>query len=250
MIKKILVRLFQAIKYILINLMVSLRLAKKIYMYGFSSPIHLRPNSSDILVFHQVFTFKGYDLNLGFNPKIIIDAGANIGLTSVYFNKKYPQSKIIAIEPEKSNFELLKINCNNYKNIISYKRALSNEPNLNINVVDIGYGNWGFITEIDNSTISLKTVDSVETITIDEVMKENNLEFIDLLKIDIEGAEKELFESNYENWLPKTKSIVIELHDSMKIGSSKNFFEAINKYNFSYKRNKGANLIFINQDIL
>jgi hypothetical protein len=54
-----------------------------------------------------------------------------------------------------------------------------------------------------------------------------------LLKIDIEGGEKQLFESNYENWLPKTKCIIIELHDGV-LKEAQNFFKAISKYDFSY----------------
>lgn len=249
MIKRIFVRLKQAAKYTLINSMILLRISNKIYLPGFLSPINIRLKSSDLLTFHQVFTFEEYDINFGFNPKFIIDAGANIGLASVYFNKKYPDVKIIAIEPEKSNFEILKSNCQNYKSIFPHKRALSNQTNLTLNVIDKGYGNWGFVTEIDNNTSIQKIVDTVKTITIDEVIKENNLEFIDLLKIDIEGAEKELFESDYENWLPKTKCIVIELHDGIKSGSSKSFFKAISRYNFSFQM-KGENLVFINRDIL
>jgi FkbM family methyltransferase len=249
MIKKISVRVEQAIKYTLVNLFMLLHITNKIYLPSLSSPIYVRRKSSDLLAFHQIFTFKEYEMNLGFKPKFIIDAGANIGLAAVYFAKKYPNAKIIAIEPESSNFEMLKKNSNNYKNIFLHKRALSNQSNLVLNVIDKGFGNWGFMTEIDNNRSSQNIVDTVKTITIDDIIKENNLEYIDLLKIDIEGGEKELFESNYENWLPKTKCIAIELHDGIKVGSSKSFFEAISNYNFSY-HNKGGNLIFMNRDIL
>ena len=125
---------------------------------------------------------------------------------------------------------------------------MSNQSNLVFSVIDKGYGNWGFITEIEDIDSSQKVVDTVKTITIDEIIKENNLEYVDLLKIDIEGGEKELFESNYENWLPKTRCIVIELHDGLKMGCSKNFFKAISKYNFSY-HNRGGHLLFINRDL-
>ncbi len=249
MIKRISIRLEQAIKYILVNLIMSLRITNKIYLPRLSYPMYIRHKSSDLLTFHQIFTFKEYEMNLGFVPKIIIDAGANIGLAAVYFTEKYPFAKIIAIEPESSNFEMLKKNSENYKNVLLHKRALCNQSNLVLNVIDKGYGNWGFITEIEGSLNSKNVVDTVKTITIDEIVKENNLEFIDLLKIDIEGGEKELFESNFENWLPKTRCIAIELHDGMKMGSSKSFFTAISKYNFSYHK-KGENLLFINRDIL
>ncbi|WP_396167557.1 FkbM family methyltransferase [Flavobacterium sp.] len=249
MIKRIVVRFEQAIMYGFINLILFLRISNKIYLPGYSIPINVRPKSSDLLTFHQVFTFKEYDINFGFIPKIIIDAGANIGLAAVYFNRKYPNAKIIAIEPEKSNFEILKMNCKHYKNIYLHKRALSSQSNLTLNVIDKGYGNWGFVTEIDSDESFENIVDTVITITIDEILNENSLEYIDLLKIDIEGGEKLLFESNYENWIPKTKCIVIELHDGIKMGSSNSFFKAISRFNFSY-HNRGENLVFMNRDIL
>jgi FkbM family methyltransferase len=248
MIKKIFVRLEQALIYSLVNLIILLRLSKKIYLPGYSLPINLRTKSTDLLTFHQIFTFKEYDMHFKDEPKFIIDAGANIGLAALYFNKNYPKAKIIAIEPEKANFKMLEINSKNHKNFYLYKRALSNQANLVLNVVDKGLGNWGFVTEGEGSLGKQSVVDTVQTITIDEIMNEYNLEFIDLLKIDIEGGEKELFDSNYENWLPRTKYIAIELHDGIKMGSSKSFFKAISQYNFSYHK-KGDNLLFVNRDI-
>ena len=53
---------------------------------------------------------------------------------------------------------------------------------------------------------------------------------IDILKIDIEGAEKELFMDNYKTWLGKTKVIVIELHDRLDKEISGIFFKAVNNY--------------------
>jgi FkbM family methyltransferase len=248
MIKKIFVRLEQALMYSLVNLIILLRLSKKIYLPGYSLPINLRTKSTDLLTFHQIFTFKEYDMHFKDEPKFIIDAGANIGLAALYFNKNYPKAKIIAIEPEKANFKMLEINSKNHKNFYLYKRALSNQANLVLNVVDKGLGNWGFVTEGEGSLGKQSVVDTVQTITIDEIMNEYNLEFIDLLKIDIEGGGKELFDSNYENWLPRTKYIAIELHDGIKMGSSKSFFKAISQYNFSYHK-KGDNLLFVNRDI-
>jgi len=64
-------------------------------------------------------------------------------------------------------------------------------------------------------------------------MERFQLEEIDLLKIDIEGAEKELFSTNYESWLPKTKVLYIELHDRYRKGTATSFFKAICQYDFS-----------------
>jgi hypothetical protein len=68
----------------------------------------LRPNTSDMDVFQQIFVNEEYEFSLDTDPAVIIDAGANIGLASIYYSIKYPKAKIIAIEPELSNYELLK----------------------------------------------------------------------------------------------------------------------------------------------
>ena len=88
-------------------------------------------------------------------------------------------------------------------------------------------------------------LNKVLTINIDEILNQNNWDIVDIVKIDVEGAEKELFDSNFERWIPRTKCIIIELHDRMKKGCSKSFFKAISKYNFSCEL-RGENLILIN----
>ncbi|MBQ0908387.1 FkbM family methyltransferase [Flavobacterium sp. F-328] len=245
--KRVLVRVQQGIRYFFINFLVALSF-EKIKLNELKFPIHLRKNTSDILTFHQIFTFKEYGMNLGFVPKFIVDAGANIGLSAVFFANKFPDATIVAVEPEKSNFEMLLKNTNKYKNIFCVKKAISNQSDLSFDVVDKGFGNWGFVTQVKNNGQLEKVVHQVDSLTIDEILVYYKLECLDLLKIDIEGAEKNLFESNYENWLPKTKCIIIELHDGITKGSSKSFFAAISRYNFSYF-NRGENLLFINNDL-
>ena len=75
---------------------------------GYKYPIVLRRASSDIKVFEQGIVAKDYDISLPrFQPKLIIDGGANIGLTSIFFARKFPEALIIAVEPEEKNYQLL-----------------------------------------------------------------------------------------------------------------------------------------------
>jgi len=212
-------------------------------------PFSIRSRTSDIPVFQEIFLAGDYDIHLDFNPKIIIDAGANIGLTSIFFANKYPGAKIISIEPEISNFLLLEENTQNYDNIISLNKALSNNSNQDLYVVDKGYGNAGFMTESKEQISNEGSEVLVKTITIDDIMKQYNYQYVDIVKIDIEGSEKELFESNIDNWLTHTKCLIIELHDRMNPGCSTSFFSAISKYDFSFMV-LGENLVFINNKII
>lgn len=194
----------------------------------YSQPIILRNNTSDILTFHHVICDQDYNIDYGFEPKIIVDCGANIGLATVYFKNRFPNAKIIAIEPEQSNYEMLLQNTKNYNDIHCLKNGIWNRP-ANLIIKDVGLGSWGFmIEEIDNCQ-----KDSISAITINDIMKKFNLDHIDILKIDIEGSEKEVFGDNYEEWLSKIKVLIIELHDRYRSGSSKSVFKALSNYNFS-----------------
>lgn len=203
----------------------------------FKTPVFLRTNSSDIDAFYQVLFNLAYKFPIKEEPKVIIDLGANVGFTSIYFLNKFPKSKIIAVEPDNSNYKMLKMNTENYSNFFSYNKGIWNKPSY-LEIKDNGLGSWGLSV---HESIS-KSEDSIETITLNQIIENHSLRQIDILKIDIEGSEIELFSSNFEMWLPLTKIIVIELHDWMREGCSKQFFTTLVKYNFELSH-KGENLI-------
>lgn len=204
-------------------------------------PIYLRVKTSDIPTFRQVFERKEYKTDfLGkIDPKVIIDCGANIGLSSVYYANRFPNAKIYSIEPESSNFEMLKKNTANYPNVIPINAAIWNKR-TKVNVADGGSGHWGFTTTENDDSRSLGFADAV---SIGDLVSQFNISKIDILKIDIEGAEKEVFQSGYEDWMGITESIFIELHDWIKPDTSKTFFKAIINYNYMLSTN-GELLIF------
>lgn len=209
-------------------------------------PIALRPRTSDLPTFDQVFLGLEYNINFTFKIERIIDAGGNIGLAAIYFANKYPNAKIISIEPEKDNFKMCVKNTKNYNNVNPVQKALSNINGEELYIKDSGLGSWAFTTVSKREGIPESN--KVLTINIDEILNQSNWDIVDIVKIDIEGAEKELFDSNFERWIPRTKCIIIELHDRMKKGCSKSFFKAISKYNFSCEL-RGENLILINLEL-
>ncbi len=189
-------------------------------------PFYLRIPSSDVPAFEQIFIRQDYSFDVKRQPKIIVDAGANIGLASLYFASKFPDSKIIAIEPEESNFELLKKNVAPYDNIIPIRGALWHENKM-INLVDPNLGNWGFMTqEQDGVGESFGgVVHEVQGMTVDAIMKEQGIEHIDILKIDIEGAEREVFRDP-SAWVRKVDALIVELHEPMKSGCNRSFYNS------------------------
>lgn len=198
-------------------------------------PLALRIPSTDVPTYKKIFTNKDYNFNVKTFPKVIIDAGANIGFASIYFANKFPDAKIIAIEPEISNFNLLKKNVAFYKNIIPLQVALWN-TNETIEVVDPGSGKWGFFTEKQASNNKDNLVrHPVNGMTVDSVMEECNVEKIDVLKIDIEGSEKEVF-SDTSAWIGKVNSMIIELHENIKPGSSQSFYSGSPGFSDEWKQ--------------
>lgn len=92
-------------------------------------------------------------------------------------------------------------------------------------------------------------INTVRAYTIKEIMDLMSITDIDILKIDIEGAEKEIFETGYEEWIPATKIIIVETHDRYKKGTSKAIFKSISKYDFSLEIS-GENLVLFNNNLL
>ena len=82
----------------------------RISLRGYQNPVYVRGKSSDSWVLNTVLICREYDGLIDFVPKTIIDGGANIGLASLYWNKVFPNSEIVAVEPDGGNFELAQRN--------------------------------------------------------------------------------------------------------------------------------------------
>ena len=222
---------------------------KRIFLKNIKSSLFLRSGTSDIPTFKQIFVRHQYDVKLNLNPYFIIDGGANIGLSAIYFANKFPNATIVAVEPDKKNFEILKKNIKSYPNIHSIHSGLWDKA-VTMNVTDkYKKGNWGMVTE-EYKGSSAEVNGLVQSITIPDIISKFNYSKIDLLKLDIETSEKQLFSANYNDWLPITKVILIELHDHKISGCSKAFFTAINEtfktYSFSQS---GENTVIVNDDL-
>jgi FkbM family methyltransferase len=179
------------------------------------NPVHVRVRTSDALVYAEVLMKGQYSFDLPLSPRTIVDAGANIGMTSIYLTHRYPEAKIIAIEPEASNFALLSRNVRPYPAIIPRHAALWNRDG-EISVSEPtpasgAGGKWGFVTHEGPGA-------KVRAITMRTLMSEMQMRSVDLLKVDIEGSEKEVFEVC--DWMDDIGCMMIELHDRFRPGCS------------------------------
>ncbi|MEN8134425.1 MAG: FkbM family methyltransferase [Thermodesulfobacteriota bacterium] len=213
---------------------------------GIKSPIILRLKTSDVATFKDIFVKGQYDFKPAESPRVIIDAGANIGLTSLVFANSFPEAKIIAVEPEQSNYEILLKNTATYDNIIVIQAAIWNN-NDTVEIVDPGLGNWGFqVGGADDQQAQAKSVMSCRGMTIDKIMAEHGIDFIDILKMDIEGGEKEVFE-DADRWIDKIGILTVELHDRLKEGCSRSLANATCKFKYRWKH--GENVYFSTRQV-
>ena len=193
-------------------------------------PLYLRIPSTDVRAFEQIFIKREYDFDVVKPPRAIVDAGANIGLASIYFSNRFPDARIVAIEPEESNFEVLKRNAAPYDNITPILGALWHE-NATINLVDPDRGRWGFMTQAQDSAEESfgEIVHEVKAMTVDAIMREQGIDHIDVLKIDIEGAEREVFQDP-SAWIGRVDTLIVELHERIKLGCNRSFYNSTNGF--------------------
>ncbi len=204
---------------------------------GIKHPVTLSNFNCDVTTFFQIFYAREYQIKNKSACNVIIDCGANVGLSAVWFANTYPDAKIIAIEPDPNNFLSLQNNTRYYPNIVCLNKAVW-PYETSVTVCDQGTGSWSL------QTMEAKKVgdNDIDAISISTLMAQFNIKFIDILKIDIEGAEKELFSQNYEPWLSKTGLIAIELHDNIDESISSVFYNAISGRKYKMYQN-GENLI-------
>jgi FkbM family methyltransferase len=179
---------------------------------GARHPIHLRLRTSDVSVYKDILLTGEYDVQLAKPPHTIVDAGANAGMAAIYYANKYPDARIVAVEPEPSNYAALLKNVAPYTNVIPVNAALWNK-NCQIRLGSPQndsrpYSKWAF--QVSNQGIP------VRGITMRTLMEETGLDNIDLLKMDIEGGEVEAFANC--DWIDGVQAIAIELHDHIRPG--------------------------------
>ena len=206
---------------------------------GINHPVWIRRNSSDYASFDQIFILENYRMNLPPGKGLIIDGGANAGHAAAYFACRFPEKKIIAVEPDASNCELIRKNISLYPNVELTESAIWNK-NSYLKILNPEASQWAFRVE----EVSPQTQGAFRSVTIGELLHQSGFSRIDLLKLDVEGAEKEIFSLGIENWLPHTGCIILEFHERINPGCT----EAVEKAVSNLVRERfqqGENEVFI-----
>ncbi|WP_017653948.1 FkbM family methyltransferase [Fortiea contorta] len=192
---------------------------------SYCTDLWLRTYAGDLFVLYEIFLDGCYHIPKSWlqEATCIVDLGANVGITSLFFTTYFPQAKYVLVEPSTSNFSVLKRNvswleqCNQAQVI---EGAVSNFSG------ELKFCNspWSWGGYLDNNS-SEETI--VRSYTMTEIMQLSGLNTIDILKVDIEGAEKQLF-SEQNEWLKNVKLIIAELHDGYSIEQFQKDLEPMN----------------------
>lgn len=182
------------------------------------SPLWLRAGSTDTTLFGHIFVQEQYGYDWGISPRFILDCGAHIGLASIYFARRYPQASILSVEACMENFALLERNTASYPNIRRRFAAVWAEEGK-VAIEDPSVSPWSrrCVARSDGTIPALTIAQLAAGVP------------IDILKMDIEGAEREIFSAVDRSWLRMVRVIMIELHDTEDEapGSAESFYRAL-----------------------
>jgi FkbM family methyltransferase len=200
---------------------------------GHPHPVVVRCDRSDPAVFERIFIAGEYDAIQSIEAcRSILDCGAYVGYSTLFFARRFPEARVVAVEPDEENLALLRANTAHCANVVSVHGAVWSHR-CAVRIKNAREMPWSFAVEEGGA---------LPATTVEELVREHELGAIDLLKIDIEGAEREVFRAGYESWLPAVRMLIIELHDYLYPGSSRNFFAAVRALPFR-ARASGENVV-------
>lgn len=171
---------------------------------GIPYPIALRAGTADASTLEKIFVWNGYDLDYPPDVRVVIDAGANIGVSAAFFATRFPAAMVIAIEPESSNWSLLLRNVAQFSNVTPVHAALwSEDTSLALSNPE---------DRVDSYRYSAAACgERVEALCMRTLLLKYGVAKVDVLKVDIEGAEAEVF-AGKPAWVGDVRMFITELH--------------------------------------
>lgn len=184
-------------------------------------------------VFYQIFISEEYlSLRNLRNVSVVLDLGANVGFSSAYFLNCFPQSRVVAVEPDERNLALCKINLMAYGNrvLLLHGAVWADCMQLRLSKGSFGDGReWA--TQVSKPPDS--SVGDVQAWDVGSLIDMAGGAEVNLLKVDIERAELTVFNGRAKRWLPRVRNICIELHGQ---DCEEAFFDALADFDYGLER--------------
>jgi FkbM family methyltransferase len=186
----------------------------EVHLADTPDPLFVRLGSTDWLVLEEIFIHGEYEalsrLELS-DVQQIVDLGANVGFSIRLWRTKFPAARIVAVEPDHANFLALRRNCAGDSALKVIEACVAGSTKSVR--LDRTAGDWGI--RIDNGEQCPSASDGTSTVnalTLGQILTDTGVNGeIDLLKCDIEGAERELF-ADCSTWIHRVKALIVEIH--------------------------------------
>jgi len=220
---------------------------------GLSVLARFGTNRSDVYVWHEIFTDGEYEVVDLVDPEWILDLGANVGYSALWFAKRYPRANIIAVEPDTANYELLLTNVADEPRIhpVCAAVASAGAPRQRVTTVNDGWGGASLRTKpIDDGNSGAEGADFagvVDSIDVATLLDQFGIERLDLMKVDVEGAERDIFGSS-EPWIGRVDAIVAELHDRFAPGCEEIFVRATADFEVQHSYGVGGTIRYVRRE--
>jgi FkbM family methyltransferase len=208
----------------------------------------LQEEEYDLARWHQGRRFLDYFSERASNrPGLIIDAGAGIGASAVYFLEKFPNCFVCAIEPDVGNFNILQRNTVPYKNKTNLHAAVA-PADGELYLTAGASSSRGFRTSVTMPAGGVGT--KIPALSVPSILKVASATVPMIFKCDIAGDEHALF-SGDSAWMDVLPVIIVELHDRVLpfSGSSRNFIRAASQHDFDIIP-RGSSLLLFNRMLL
>lgn len=190
--------------------------------------VFVRPGTADLAVLDQIELHPYVPVIAGSGPMMIMDLGANIGLSVRYWKHAAPRAHVVAVEPDPGNFSMLQRNTTGLSDVHLVNGGIWHRPGT-LGMDRSGSGTAAYRTKEEGAG------GEVEATTIPLLMERYGMPRLDILKVDIEGSELELFSLGDLSWIDKVTTIAVELHDRFRPGCGDAFFAALRGRSWSYE---------------
>ena len=197
-----------------------------------------RRGTSDRDVLLSIFVNREYPSFKSGAVSSILDAGANVGCASRWWLRFHPGAFVVAVEPDHDNFAILRGNLAPYAHQAALIHGAVWHSNTTLSLTTSARGTASFRVADDGGT-------AIKTYTIDELATRTPSGLFDIVKLDIEGAEREVFAgSTGQRWLDTAQAVIVEVHEDYSPGAAKQMARAFADRDYSLLLS-GENLVWI-----
>lgn len=179
----------------------------------------------ELEVMRDIVLDEEYALD-GLDPRTIVDLGANIGTASAWFRDRYPNARIVAVEPDPQTFTKLERNLAGDRAVTLVNAAVTDETGEVELFHPPGYSIASSLNAARDDAGASST--RVRACTLDELWTELGLDRVDLLKLDVEGAELDVLAGFTR--LDLVGAIIGEAHPDLLEGRVDEFFEHLSAF--------------------